>query len=197
MRFMKTNENLNTNLNTKDTRTKQSMKTKELTYIALFVAFISVSAQLAIPIGPVPFTLQTTLILMAGLILGPKKGAISVLIYILVGAVGVPVFSGFRGGISILFLSTGGFIMSFPLMAYIAGKFSNHPKTFVKYSGCTVGVLVNFACGLAYFMFLTKMDLITSMSYTVFPFIITTILQIVLAVNLSNTLKKTGNFNNI
>ncbi len=173
------------------------MKTKEITYIALFVAFISVAAQIAIPLGPVPFTLQTMLILMAGLILGPKNGTISVLVYILLGAVGIPVFSGFSGGLSIIFLNTGGFIMSFPLMAYIAGKVSNRPNVVVKYLGCLIGVVINFVCGLAYFMFLTEMDFITSMTYTVFPFIITTIIQIILAVNLSNKLKKAVNFDNI
>ncbi len=200
------NENINTNAKVKENtrvnpkenaKVNENLKTRELTYIALFVAFISVSAQLAIPLGPVPFTLQTMLILMAGLILGSKKGTICVLVYILLGAVGIPVFSGFTGGLSTIFLNTGGFIMSFPLMAYVAGKFSNQRKTLLKYLGCTMGVVLNFACGLGYFMFLTQMDLITSMTYTVFPFIITSIFQIIIAVNLSNKLQKTGNFNSI
>ncbi len=166
------------------------MKTKDLTMIALLVAFISVSAQLAIPLGPVPFTLQTTLILMTGLILGAKKGALAVLIYILVGAIGLPVFSGGRGGVAVILAQTGGFIISFPIMAFVAGAFSEvSNKVYIKYIGCVIGVLLNFAVGCLYFMFITEMSLYMSLTYTVFPFVITTIVQIIIAVTLSFKIK--------
>ncbi len=165
------------------------MKTKDLTQIALLVAFISVSAQIAIPLGPVPFTLQTTLVLMTGLLLGSKKGFIAVLIYILVGAVGIPVFSGSKGGIAIIFAQTGGFIVSFPIMAFVAGKFAEKfKKGYMRYIGCVVAVFLNFLVGCLYFMYITEMSLYMSLTYTVFPFVLTTILQIVIAVNLSNKL---------
>ncbi len=165
-------------------------KTKDLTLMALMTAFISVSAQIAIPLGMVPFTLQTTLILMAGLILGSKRGMITCFVYMLIGAIGIPVFSGFSGGIDTIFLQTGGFIMSFPLMAYVAGKFSEiSDKKIMKYLGSLIGVILNFVVGCAYFMYVTEMDLITSMTYTVFPFIVTSLVQIVIAVTLSNKIK--------
>ncbi len=170
------------------------VKTKDLTLIGLMTAFIAVSAQIAIPIGIVPFTLQTTLILMAGLILGSKRGMITCLVYILVGAIGIPVFANFSGGIDIIFLQTGGFIMSFPLMAYVAGKFSElSNKTSMKYVGSLVGVILNFIVGCAYFMYVTEMDLITSMTYTVLPFVLTSLVQIVIAVNLSKKIKSVVN----
>ncbi len=166
------------------------MKTKNITMIALFVAFISVSAQIAIPLGPVPFTLQPTLVLLTGLLLGGKRGFVAVLIYVLVGAVGIPVFSGFKGGFSVIFAQTGGFIMSFSIMAYIAGEITEiTKKEWLKYFGCIIGVVVNFALGAAYFMFITEMTLQATLTYTVYPFIFTTLLQIVIAVNLSNRLK--------
>ncbi len=165
-------------------------KTRDLTLIALMTSFIAVSAQIAIPLGMVPFTLQTTLILMSGLILGSKRGMITCIVYMLVGAVGIPVFAGFKGGIDSLFLQTGGFIMSFPLMAYVAGKFAElSSKNYMKYIGALIGVILNFAVGCAYFMFVTEMDLITSLSYTVFPFVITSLVQIIIAVTLSNKIK--------
>ncbi len=167
------------------------MKTKELTLIGVIVAFIVVSAQISIPLGPVPFTLQTMLILTSGLVLGSKKALIANLIYILLGAVGLPVFANFSGGFSIIFLQTGGFIMSFPLMAYVAGKVSEMTNNKVMtYIGCIMGVLINFTIGCAYFMFVTKFDLKTSLTYTVLPFIVTTIVQIICAVNLSEKLKE-------
>ncbi len=167
------------------------MKIKDLTLIALMVAFISVSAQIAIPLGAVPFTMQTTLILMSGLILGSKRGFLTCIVYILVGAVGFPVFAHFKGGIGILFLQTGGFIISFPIMAYVVGKFSEvFDNKAMTYLGAFIGVVINFVVGCAYFMFVTKMDLITSLTYTVFPFVITSGIQIVLAVYLSDRIKR-------
>ncbi len=167
------------------------MKTKQITLMALMVAFISVAAQTTIPIRPVPFTLQTMLIIMTGLILGGKNGGITTIVYVLVGAVGVPVFAGFSGGITVIVMQTGGFIMSFPLMAFIAGyfkeKFNNKLMTYV---GCFLGSALNLAIGCLYFMFITKMDLITSLTYTVFPYLITNTIQIICAVELSNRLKK-------
>lgn len=159
---------------------------KDMTLIALFVAVISVSAQVAIPLGMVPFTLQTMCILLAGLILGGKKGTIAILIYILVGAVGMPVFANFKGGIGTIFMQTGGFIMSFPIMAYCAGKIAEMTDKFMyKMLGCLLGVTLNFVFGCTYFMIVTKMDLMVSLSYTVFPFIATSLIQIILAIKLS------------
>ncbi len=166
------------------------LKTKDLTLMGLMTAFISVSAQIAIPLGMVPFTLQTTLILMAGLILGSRRGLITCIIYMLVGAIGIPVFAGFSGGLDTIFLQTGGFIMSFPLMAYVAGKFSElSNKMYMHYIGSLLGVVLNFIVGCAYFMYVTEMDLMASLSYTVLPFIFTSLIQIVIAVTFSKKIK--------
>ncbi len=166
------------------------MKTRDLTLIGVVVAFIVASAQISIPLGIVPFTLQTMVILTAGLVLGSKRGFTATVIYILLGAIGLPVFANFNGGISAIFMHTGGFIMSFPLMAYVAGKFAEMSNNkLVTYLGCVVGVVINFVVGCSYFMYFTENDLVTSMTYTVTPFVFTTIVQIVLAVVLSEKLK--------
>ncbi len=166
------------------------MKTRDLTLIGVIVAFIVTSAQISIPLGPVPFTLQTMVILTAALVLGAKRGFIATIVYVLLGAIGLPVFANFNGGISAIFMHTGGFIMSFPIMAYIVGKFSElSNKKVVTYLGCIVGVIINFVVGCSYFMYVTEMDLATAMTYTVTPFIFTTIVQIFLAVTLSEKLK--------
>ncbi len=170
------------------------MKTKQLTLMALMVAFVSVAAQITIPIKPVPFTLQTMLIIMGGLILGSKKGAFAIIIYVLVGAVGVPVFAGFSGGIGVVFMQTGGFIMSFPLMAFVAGYFDEKFEgRLMKYAGCFLGSGLNLAIGCAYFMFFTKLDLMTSLGYTVFPYLITNTIQIIFAVEFSKKINTITN----
>ena len=97
-------------------------RTKDLTIIALMAAVTVIMAQIAIPMpAGVPMTLQTLAVTLAGVILGAKRGAISMLIYLLLGAVGLPVFSGFRGGLAMLVGPTGGFLISFPIMAFIIG----------------------------------------------------------------------------
>ncbi len=166
------------------------MKTKDLVTMAMMVSFISVSAQISIPLGPIPFTLQTTMILLMSLILGSKKALSVTLIYILIGAVGFPVFANFKGGIDKIFLQTGGFIMSFPLMAYISGLFAKrYNKRAYMYLVCFLGVTLNFIFGCIYFMYITKLNITVSLGYTVIPFIPTTIIQIILAVELSFKIK--------
>ncbi len=167
------------------------MKTKEISLMGLMVAFISVAAQISIPIKPVPFTLQTMLILIAGLTLGSRKGGITVLIYVLVGCIGLPVFAGFTGGVGVLFMPSGGFIMSFPLMAFVTGLFDEmFSKKVYSYVGCFIGSALNFAVGCGFFMYIMEKDLITALKLVVFPFVITNIIQIIFAVEISNFIKK-------
>ena len=92
-----------------------------MTRAALMAAFTAVAAQISIPLEPVPFTLQVLAVVLAGLLLGPRYGALAMAVYVLVGAVGVPVFAGFRGGLGVLFGDTGGYLLSYPLAAAVAG----------------------------------------------------------------------------
>ncbi len=95
----------------------------KITRIALSVAFTVVGAQLAIPTIP-PITLQTMCIFITAVILKPSEAVISSLIYILLGAIGAPVFSGFQGGLGVILNVGGGFILSFPLISFIASFLS-------------------------------------------------------------------------
>lgn len=93
-------------------------------YASLFAALISAGAFLAIPIGPVPIVLQNMFVLLAGVLLGWKWGLASVLIYLLAGAVGFPVFSGGRGGFAHLFGPTGGYLLSYIPAVIVVGMVS-------------------------------------------------------------------------
>lgn len=99
-----------------------SLSVKDLCAIGMFVTIIAICAQISIPmpIG-VPMTLQTFAIPLAGAVLGVKNGLIATLVYIALGAIGAPVFTGFAGGAGVLFGRTGGFIFGFPFMAIAAG----------------------------------------------------------------------------
>ena len=94
-----------------------------MTRTALMAAVTAVAAQITIPLpfSPVPFTLQVLAVILSGLLLGPRHGALSQVVYVLVGAVGVPVFAQFSGGLGVVLGPTGGYILSYPLAAAIAG----------------------------------------------------------------------------
>ncbi len=94
---------------------------RNLVQIAAFTALLAIMAQISIPMpAGVPMTMQTLAVPLAGLILGANRGTLATVLYVLLGIFGVPVFAGFSGGPGIAFGITGGFIISFPLMAYLA-----------------------------------------------------------------------------
>ena len=92
------------------TVTATKTKTYDLAYIAIFAVLIAICSWISIPMT-VPFTLQTFGVFMAVGVLGGKRGSLAVLVYILLGAIGVPVFAGFSGGLGILLNNTGGYMM--------------------------------------------------------------------------------------
>ena len=97
------------------------MKTTKLVTCALFAALTAILSQIAIPIGPVPINLATFSVFFAGALLGAKAGALSQLVYLLLGIVGLPVFSMFRGGPGVLLGPTGGYLAGYVLAAFLVG----------------------------------------------------------------------------
>lgn len=150
------------------------MKTRDLVLCGLFAAVIAVMAQISIPLpGGVPFTLQVMAVAMAGIILGPKRGTITVIIYVLMGSIGLPIFANFSGGLSVVAGPTGGFILSFPIMALVAGLFAKKSNNvFFIFLGVTIGATVNYLIGSAQFMIITKSSFIYSLTVCVAPFVI-------------------------
>jgi len=157
--------------------TSKKMSIRELCYIAIFVAIISVSAQIVVPLGPVPFTLQVWAISLAGLILGPRNGTFATLVYILLGAFGVPVFAAMTGGFGVIMRQTGGFIVSFPLVSLLAGWGDRKGGIVWVVIGLTLGSIVNLAVGLLWFSWVTGLSIVVSFGYAVAPFIVITIIR--------------------
>jgi biotin transport system substrate-specific component len=98
-----------------------TLSARSMALTALFAALTALGAFLAIPIGPVSITLQTLFVLLAGILLGARLGALSQLIYIALGLFGLPVFSGFTGGLSSVFKPSFGFLIGFIVAAYLVG----------------------------------------------------------------------------
>lgn len=110
-------------------------------YSALFAALITAGAFLAIPIGPVPIVLQNFFVLLAGLLLGGRWGLFSVIIYLLAGTCGLPVFAGAAGGLGRLFGPTGGYLWGYLPAVFVTGALSR------RLGQNTGGDLVALACG--------------------------------------------------
>ena len=106
----------------------KSSRIRDLIYVALSAAFIAVCSWIAIP-GAVPFTMQSFGILTVSGLFGGKRGFLAVLVYILLGAVGIPVFSAGRGGIGVLLGETGGYLMGFPVGAFVCGIICKKTKS--------------------------------------------------------------------
>ncbi|WP_425446313.1 biotin transporter BioY [Dethiothermospora halolimnae] len=175
------------------------MKTKDLVIVSLFTALTAVCAQIFVPLPftPVSVTLQTLAVFLSGAILGSKKGALSQLVYILLGAIGIPVFSEFSGGLHILAGITGGYIWGFPIAAYIIGKVVEIYKgdsTYVHVVSYTcsllIGIAVIYTLGTLQFSLLNDMTFMQSLKLAVIPFIPADLFKIGLAVPMSISVKK-------
>lgn len=175
----------------------KKLSIRDYCFIGVFTAIIAICSQISIPMPyGVPMTLQTFAIPLAGIILGTRNGVLSVLIYILLGAIGVPVFAGFTGGLGIIFGKTGGFILTFPILALTASIGAKKNNRIWLTIWLTIGVLINFFFGMLMFSIITSNNLLVSFTYVVIPFIPTAIVKIIMLVSLSkvikNSLEKNG-----
>lgn len=152
----------------------KNLKTKDLTQIGLMAAVMCILGPLSVPIGPVPISLTNLAIYFALYLIGTKKGTISFLIYMFLGLVGLPVFSGFQGGPQKLFGVTGGYIFGFILMAIIAGIFIEKfpKKIWLHVIGMIVGTAVCYILGTVWFtLMMDGYSYAAALGVCVFPFI--------------------------
>jgi len=135
----------------------RKINVRDLCFIAIFVAIIAVCAQIAFPLsGGVPVTLQAWAIAFAGVLLGPKKGAIAAVVYVLLGMLGAPVFAQLSGGFGVILRPTGGFLLSFPIMAYLAGIGMRRRNVAWLVFWLIAGTVVNWLWGMIHFSIVTS-----------------------------------------
>ena len=167
-------------------KTKTALNIREMVFTALFAAILCAIAPHAIPVGPVPITLGSFGVYLAAAVLGPKFGTISVALYIAIGAIGLPVFSQFRGGVSVIAGPTGGFLMGFIPCALATGfvidfcekrikgadKVTRTILTYVSYAlAMVIGTVLLYTGGAAWFMFTTGNTLRATLTMTAVPFL--------------------------
>lgn len=136
----------------------KNSKVRDLVLCSLFVALVIVGTFIRIPIPVLPFTLQLLFTMLAGLLLGPKLGATSVIIYIILGLIGIPVFTE-GGGIGYIFKPTFGYIVGFAVGAYATGKIANkekNPSMKRLLIANFVGLFIVYAFGMIYYYIISN-----------------------------------------
>ncbi|MBR3181400.1 MAG: biotin transporter BioY [Eggerthellaceae bacterium] len=185
------------NVKTNDNQVKPlaatSSRSRSIAFTALSIAIMAVSAWITVPIGPVPFTLQMFAVTFAILVLAPKQAIGAIAGYLALGAIGVPVFSGMRGGIGVLLGPTGGFLWGYLIGVTLAvGLLALFRRRGID--NFAVGMLcglvftaVAYACGWFQYMFVAGVGPIESFLVTVAPFIIVDVLKIAAATAVART----------
>ncbi len=171
---------------------KLKLSTKEMILAAIFAALTGILAQISIPIKPVPVTFQILAIYLSSTILGSKLGFLSQIVYILLGAAGLPVFANFGAGLNSILGPTGGYLISFPLIAFIIGKFSEKDfNIIVKFLGLAMSLLICYSLGVLQLSFITKMSIQKSILVGALPFLPLDFLKIIAAYFLGTKVRET------
>lgn len=145
----------------------------DMTACALMAALMCVLCPVSIPIGPIPISLSILVILITVVILGTWRALVSYTVYLLLGAVGMPVFSGFQGGLAKLAGPTGGYLVGFFFVIAIGGLFMelSHRNLWITMLGMAVGVAADYVLGTAWFVFQTESTMSHALEVCVYPFI--------------------------
>lgn len=172
-------------------QTIRSTKTYTMAMTALMTAVTCIVAPLSIPIGPVPISLTNFAIYLALYILDWKKETVSYLLYLLIGFVGLPVFSGFTGGVGKLAGPTGGYIIGFIPMAIIAGIIIDHfRQRWIQLAGMIAGTAVCYAFGTLWFCLQSGTAPAAALSICVIPFIPGDLIKMIIAIMIAPKIRK-------
>lgn len=164
--------------------------THDLVLAALCAALTAVVAPFSIAIGPISLTLSVFAVLFTGAMLRPGWAFAAQVVYIAIGAIGLPVFSGFKSGPQVLLGATGGYLVAYPLMALVLSLVCQHFKGFLpRLVGVILAVALCYTFGTAWFMFMSGNDLATSLAWCVTPFVIPDLIKGVCALLLAKALE--------
>ena len=171
------------------------MQSKILARCALFAALMCLCAWISIPLGSNPITLQTFALFLTLALLGGKHGSLVCLVYLLLGGVGLPVFSGFRGGVGMLLGSTGGYLWGFLLCALVYWLITAVFCSRFRVMACLLGLLLCYATGTLWFYIVylragSPLGIGFVLLKCVAPFVLPDLLKLFLALALARKLKR-------
>lgn len=163
----------------------------QLTACALMAALMCVLGPMSIQIGPIPVSFTNLVIYLAVYLLGMKGATISYLVYLLLGAVGMPVFSGFAGGLGKLAGPTGGYLIGFIVMALISGFVmeKSHANAVITILGMIAATLVDYVFGTIWFVLQMQCEVWYALTVCVFPFLLVDLAKILIATVLGKTIR--------
>lgn len=170
------------------TKNKSLFTTTSMVLMALFAAITCVLAPVSIPIGPVPISITMLILFISVYVMGWKRGIITYLVYLLIGIVGLPVFSGWEGGPGKLAGPTGGYLIGFIPMIFVCGlaiekgyTMSRAAGIAVSVSGMAAGTAIAYAFGTVWFCLSTGTGAMAALTMCVFPFLIGDAAKIIVA----------------
>lgn len=169
-----------------------SMTIQGMVYASLFGAATAAGAYIIIPTPPVPITLQTLFLMLAGALLGGRLGAMSQIVYILIGIMGLPVFAGGKAGLGVLFGPTGGYLVGFVAAAFVIGwmmQIKNNAGAAWAAFSMILGTAVIYLLGVAQLSIVANLSLIKAVSLGAVPFLIGDAVKVTAAVIIYTKLK--------
>lgn len=141
---------------------------KEMTLVAILTSLTAIGAFISLPIGPVPITLQSLFVILSGIILGPKLGVLSQIVYVALGLIGIPIFSNFSGGPQSIMMPSFGFIIGFIFASYIVGSIihSDHNISSKKvFLASLLGTITIYIFGLPYMYYILNTIMGNNLSF--------------------------------
>ena len=170
----------------------KKLTTYQMAVTAVMAAVLCVLGPLTVPIGAVPISLANFVICLTAWLLGPKFGTLSVAIYLVLGLVGIPVFSGYGAGLAKVAGPTGGYLVGYLLLAFIGGLFIEKSKgqPVVSAVGLILGDAACYVLGTAWFVFQMKCELGHALAVCVYPFLLLDLAKIVVSCVVGALLRK-------
>lgn len=177
-------------------KSSPNFRTLDLIYIALFAVLIAISAWITIPLA-VPFTFQTFAVFLSLMILGGQRGFYAILVYLLLGLAGLPVFSGFQAGPGALLGAGGGYLLGFPVAAllYCRLRPALESSRHADFLAALAGLLVCYGTGTVWFLVVYtrnsgSVGLTAALGLCVVPFLIPDLIKLSLAASMASRLKQ-------
>ncbi len=166
------------------------MSTKKITQTALFTAIMIICSQITIPTGIVPFSLSIFAIYFIALSVDRNQAVMAIVIYILLGVVGLPIFAGFGSGVSKIMGPTGGFIVAYPIMAFIVSTITKSNKILSHIIAITLSTAVCYLLGTVWYSYVLAVDIKTAIITVALPYIPFDILKYIAGYFVAKSVKK-------
>lgn len=171
---------------------KLNLSIKEMTLIGMCAALMAIFSQISIPLPftAVPVTLQIFGLVVIAVIVGTKIGTLSLIVFVILGTIGLPVFANFSGGLGVIVGPTGGYIIGFIIMAFLIGYASSNGNKILLFVASYIGVTIDLLLGTLYLKIVTKLTIQGALIAGFYPFIIKDFITVALAVFIGLKVKR-------